>query len=200
MPYTYYIIALTAIISLIGFSNQELYNRLILYPNKMKGSVTEYYRFLTVGLLHADMGHLFFNMFTLYFFGRMVEMYIGGPLFILLYLSALVASSLSTYIKHRDNPSYRSLGASGAVTAVLFASIYIAPWAKIYIFFIPIGIPSIVFAVLYLFYTYYMGKRGQSGINHDAHLWGSLYGLAFMLLADPSHGASFIKELQDFRY
>lgn len=147
----------------------------------------EYYRFLTGGFLHADLMHLIFNLFTLYFFGRNLEWVfiqgdLGGvPAFFLFYGLALVVSDLPSYIKHRHNSSFRSLGASGAVSAVVFATILFSPWEKIYLFG-ALGIPAALYAVLFVAYSIYMGKRGQDGINHDAHLWGGVFGLIGMLI------------------
>ena len=121
-------------------------------------------------------------------------------MFVLLYLSAIVISSLPSFVKNRNNSYYRSLGASGGVAAILFFTIYYSPWSLIRILFIPIGIPSIIFGGLYLAYEAYMSKRGAGNVNHDAHFIGSIYGLLFALVVDPSHGMSFINAIMSPHY
>jgi membrane associated rhomboid family serine protease len=195
---TFIIIAITALVSIAAFSNDALFNRLILWPRRMD-KPAEYYRLLTSGFIHADWNHLIFNMFALYVFGGLVEGLIGG-LFIVLYLTGIVIASLPSFLKNRNNGSFRSLGASGGVAAVVFFNIYFDPWNRIFIFFIPIGIPSVLFAAGYLLYSVIMSRRGRGTINHDAHLWGSLYGLFFAFLVDPSHGRFFIYALTNPRW
>jgi len=121
-------------------------------------------------------------------------------LFLMLYLSAIVLASLPSFLKNRNNSYYRSLGASGGVAAILFFTIYYSPWSKIQILFIPIGIPSILFGVLYLAYEAYMAKRGAGNVNHNAHFVGSVYGLLFALVVDPTHGMSFINAIMNPHY
>lgn len=195
MTFTLIIIIVTAIVSILAFNNAELFNKLILWPRRMDRP-GEYYRLLTSGFIHADYNHLIFNMLSLFFFGSSIENAFSSPLvYLFLYLSAIIIASLPSFIKNRNNSYYRSLGASGGVAAILFATVYFAPWAKIYLFFIPIGIPSIVFAILYLIYSAYMSRRGGSSVNHDAHFWGSVYGFLFALLIDPTHGNSFLYQI-----
>lgn len=193
MSLTIVLIVITCIISFAAFNNHGLMDKLLLWPAKMNEPVT-YYRFLTAGFVHADTTHLAFNMITLYFFGDIINQYIGNELFILLYVLGIVVSCLPSFIKKRGDAGYRSLGASGGVAAIVFAMIYIAPWSKIGLFFL-LYIPSILFAVLYLVYSVYMARKGTGYINHDAHLWGSVFGFLFMLLIDPSHGIFFIEKL-----
>ena len=146
------IIAITCIVSFIGFNNAHLIDQLILWPPAVKRG--QYYRLLSHGLIHADAMHLLFNMFTLFFFGSAVEGLYGeilGPVgFALFYASAIVVAILPTYLVNRDNASYRSLGASGGVSAVVFAFILIHPWVPIYVYFIKL--PAIIYAVLYVAY------------------------------------------------
>jgi membrane associated rhomboid family serine protease len=199
MTYTIIIIAVTALISLAGFNNETIINKLILWPRLMH-KPEEYYRFLTSGFIHADMMHLFFNMFTLYAFGQSVEaillMYVGhSEVFLLLYLTGIIIASIPSFLKNRNNSYYRSLGASGGVATVLFFTIYYAPWSSLRIFPIPVNIPCIVFGALYLAYEVYMSKRGLGNVNHDAHIWGSVYGLIFALFIDPTHGRAFIETI-----
>lgn len=190
------IIVVTVLVSLAAFNNNKLMNDLLLWPAKMN-SPAQYYRLLTSGFVHADYMHLGFNMFSFYFFADLLETNqygIGVERFLILYLSAIVVASMPSYLKKRKNPGYRSLGASGGVAAIIFATIYLYPWQSIYIFF-AIPLPSIVFAVLYLVYSAYAARKGSGGINHDAHFWGAVYGILFMLVIDPSHGMSFIQQL-----
>jgi membrane associated rhomboid family serine protease len=190
--YAILIIAITAVISILAFNNQQLYDKLVLWPRIMR-SPEQYYRLLTSGFIHANWPHLAFNMLTLYFFS-VVDI---GILFPILYLTAIVVSSIPTMIRYRDVSNYRSLGASGGIAAVIFFFIFFFPWAKMYIMFLPFGVPSIIFAVLYLAYSFYMSRAGTDHINHDAHMWGAVYGLAFAFLVDSSHGQTFIHELMN---
>ena len=205
MSYTIIFIAITVLISFAAFNNDTIYNKLILYPRAMHDNPAEYYRLITSGFIHNDWNHLIFNMITFYFIAPSVEFLmamIGKPseMFVLLYLSAIVISSLPSFVKNRNNSYYRSLGASGGVAAILFFTIYYSPWSLIRILFIPIGIPSIIFGGLYLAYEAYMSKRGAGNVNHDAHFIGSIYGLLFALVVDPSHGMSFINAIMSPHY
>jgi len=197
-PVTYALIAITCLVSWMAFNNRKLADRLILWPPAIDKH-KQYDRLLTYGFIHADFMHLLFNMITLYFFGRQIEVLMTGlvgvwvyPLF---YLSALAISILPTYLKNQHNPNYLSLGASGAVSAVLFAFILIAPWQLIFVFFIPL--PAIVFAVLYVGYSVWMDKRGGDRINHSAHLAGAAYGVMFLLIMRPEVLQHFLRELQN---
>ena len=179
---TLLLIAATVLVSWLAFNNPRLADRLILWPPAIQRQ-HQYDRLVTHGFIHADFQHLLFNMITLYFFGRLIERffaaYIGEVGFLLFYLSALVVAILPTYIGHRNDARYRSLGASGAVSAVLFAYILIAPWQQIIVLVIPM--PAIVYAVLYTAYSIYMDRRGQGNVNHSAHLWGAAYGVLFTI-------------------
>ena len=185
-PVTLVLIALNVIFSFFGFSNGTLLTKTIGWPYYEKRN-REYYRFITSGFLHADWIHLFFNMFTLYFFGRAIEVYFsiyglgGNAAYLALYFLGLIMSDIPSYFKHKDNYNYRSLGASGAVASVIFATIVFSPWSSIYLYG-AIKISAAVYAVLFIVYCVYMGKRSGSNINHDAHLWGALFGLAFTLI------------------
>ncbi|MBW7912356.1 MAG: rhomboid family intramembrane serine protease [Taibaiella sp.] len=203
MSITIIIIAITVIVSLVAFSNEELLNKLIFYPAQMN-TPGEYYRFITAGLIHADFIHLFFNMYVLYIFGENVEYvytaYIGKPyLFGVMYFLALIAASLPSFAKHRDNYYYRALGASGAVAAVLFSFVYYAPWTKLYLFGV-LPIPAIIFAALYLIYSAYAAKKGRDNVGHDAHFWGAVFGFVFTIIFDPSHGQVFIQQALSPRF
>ncbi|HUX84367.1 MAG TPA: rhomboid family intramembrane serine protease [Chitinophagaceae bacterium] len=192
------IIVLTCIISFIGFSNPIVINKLILWPALMKEK-SEYYRLVTSGLIHANWGHLIFNMLTLYFFGPVVEVIFGNSfgtgVYLLFYVLALIISDIPTLIKYRNYPNYRSLGASGAISSVLFASIIFDPWNRIYIFFIPIGIPAFIFGLVYLGYCMYMSRQQVDGINHSAHFWGALFGIAFPIMLNPGLINQFIRQI-----
>lgn len=181
-PVTFSLIAVNVIISLIGFSNADFVDKTIMWPYKIKRE-KQYYRFITSGFIHADFFHLLFNMFSFYFFGTAIEHYffqygLGGNVsYLLLYFLGVIIADIPSYLKNQDNYNYKALGASGAVSAVIFACILFNPWGTILIYFIPM--PFIVFAFLYLGYCIYMSKRNIGYVNHDAHLWGSLFGLIF---------------------
>ena len=193
---TWILIGLTVIVSWIGFERPRVMDRLTLWPPAI-GRRHEYDRLVTYGFVHADWMHLLFNMITLYFFGPLAERFYAattGPLtFPLFYLSALVVSILPTYLRHRRDAHYRSLGASGAVAAVLFTFVLLSPWSIIYVFVIPC--PAIVFGVLYLGYSVWADRRGHGNVNHAAHFWGALYGIVFAIVAEPRVVPSFLEKL-----
>ena len=184
-PITYSLIAINVVVSIIGFSNEDFLDKTMLWPYQIKRK-NQFYRFITSGFIHADFIHLIFNMFSFYFFGSAIEYYfahfgLGGNIaYLALYFLALIIADIPSYLKHQDDYNYRALGASGAVSAVIFACILFQPWGTILIYFIPM--PFIVFAFLYLGYCIYMSKKNLGHVNHDAHLWGSLFGLAFTLI------------------
>lgn len=185
-PITLALIIANVIFSLIGFSNAAMVDKTIMWPYRVARE-NQYIRFITSGFLHADYMHLIFNMFTLFFFGRNLELYftaygLGGNIsYLALYFLGLIVSDIPSYLKHKDDYNYRSLGASGAVSAVVFATIIFSPWSSIYIYG-ALKISATVYAILYIFYCVYMGKKSGDNINHDAHLWGSLFGLVFTLI------------------
>ena len=153
----------------------------------------QWHRMLSYGFVHGGWGHLIFNMLTLYFFGPVVEEHFamtfgataGSILFAVLYVSAIAVSTVGDLLKYKDNYHYNAVGASGAVSAILFASILFEPKMGIYIFMIPIPVPGYIFAPLYLLYCWYMAKRNLDNIGHTAHFWGAVYGLVFPLLCKP---------------
>jgi membrane associated rhomboid family serine protease len=193
---TIIIIAITCVVSFFAFKDQVLMQRLILWPPAVKRN-REYWRLASYGLVHADGQHLLFNMLTLYFFGQFVEQIfepaIGEIGYVLFYIGGLVASILPSYAKNENNPNYRSLGASGAVSAIVFAFILVHPWAQIYFYFFPM--PAIIYAALYVGYSIYMDHSGRGNVNHSAHLWGAAYGVAFTLVMEPSRFSAFFRAL-----
>ena len=194
--HTTLIIIVTVIISLLAWQSKALFNRLIFYPPAVaKG---QWYRFLTHGFIHADSMHLLFNMFTLYFFGRAIErfytQYFGGLGFILFYLIAIVVAIVPSYFQHREDSMYLSLGASGGVSAVLFAYILMAPWDMLYLFAV-VPIPAIVFAIAYVAYSIYANHKGGSNINHLAHLWGGAFGVVATIALEPAVIPHFLNAL-----
>ena len=191
---------ITIIASVMGFRQEGLFYKLQLNPFLIVHK-KEYYRILTHSLLHADWAHLIINMIVFFSFGdgllQYFEIYFGelaSVIFLLLYVSAIIISSIYSIIKNKDNSNYNAIGASGAVSAILFANIFFAPWNKIY-FYGVIGVPGILFGAIYLGYSYYMGKKGQDNIGHDAHFWGAVFGLIFPLLVQPSLIHHFINNL-----
>jgi membrane associated rhomboid family serine protease len=186
---TIIIIIITAVTSFVAFSNAKLIDDLIFYPPAVTQQ-RQWYRFITCGFIHADIPHLAFNMISLYMFGEAVEgqfvIMFGAKaklVYLLLYFSALVVCLLPTFSKHKNDYQYKSIGASGAVSAVVFVGILFYPTAKIGIFIIPPIIPGFIFAPIYLFISAYLEKKGADNINHSAHIWGALYGVAFVILA-----------------
>ena len=199
---TLIIIAVTALVSILCFSgtldvNAWMFNAAKVWHRR------QWYRMLSYGLVHSGWGHLFFNMLTLYFFGSVVEQYFGAAfggtlgivLYIVLYVSAIAVSSVWDLIKYKDSPGYNAVGASGAVSAVLFASILFEPKMGIYIYLIPIPVPGYIFAPLYLLYCWYMAKRNKDNIGHTAHFWGAVYGFAFPLVCRPDIFDHFLAQL-----
>lgn len=204
IPFTYILIATTVLISMLAFNNDELFSRLQLNPYQVLHR-KQYYRLITHGFVHAGWWHLFVNMFVLFFFGTAVEAFLNGladagylklPLliYLILYLVSIVfSSSISTY-KHRDDVWYNSVGASGAVSAVLFFTVFFNPWMEIRLY-AAIPIPGIIFAVLYVIYSHYMGRKAKDNINHDAHLLGAVFGFIFPLFIDVSLIQVFLSNL-----
>lgn len=193
---TLVLIIITTLVSLGGFSNPKIMDDLIFYPPAVTQR-NQWYRFITCGFIHADFGHLLFNMLALYFFGDGVESSFksdqlfgaaGGAIYLVLYFSALIVSLLPTYLKHKNNAAYRSLGASGAVSAIVFAGLVLIPSSEVYIYFIPIPIPGFIFAPLYLLISYLLDRRAKDNVNHSAHIWGSVYGAVFVVISSLAIG------------
>ena len=187
---TLIIIIITVLVSVSAFSNEKIMNDLIFYPPAVYHD-RQWYRFFTCGLIHADIMHLAFNMYAFYAFGKNVEQYFafifhekGKVLYLVMYILALIFCLLPTYSRHKTDSHYRSLGASGAVSAVIFASIMLDPVSKIGLIIVPgLGIPGFVFGFLYLGISSYLDRRGGGNINHSAHIWGALFGIAFIIAA-----------------
>ena len=198
---TLIIVAITAIVSIMAFNNSKLYYKYIFNAYQVIHR-KEWYRIFTHALLHGNWPHLIINMLVLFSFGSGLERYFGhffgvnsALLLGILYISAILISSVYSLYKEKDNPYYNAVGASGAVSAVVFASIFFAPLNKVYFFGI-LPIPGIVFAGLYLGYSYYMSQsNAQDNIGHDAHFYGAVYGFIFPLLVDPNVYNVFINQL-----
>jgi membrane associated rhomboid family serine protease len=183
-PVASVIFAVTIAVSLFAFYNDDLYTRFILQPyNVSRGKYL--YTLITSGFIHADWTHLLFNMMTFYFFAFQLEGAIGHWEFALLYGVSLILSDIPTVIKHKNDFWYRSLGASGAISAVVFSAILFNPLGKMMLLFLPIPIPAVLFGVLYLVYCTYASKRGIGNINHDAHFFGALSGILITIILIP---------------
>ncbi len=174
------LLVVTVGISIIAFRNHELLDKLMLHPDQVYYD-RKWYQMLTCGFVHGNGGHLGLNMLSFFFFAFPLEAYLGPLGLTTLYLASIVLANISTVFEHKDDPEYASLGASGGVSAVVFSFILFEPGTKLYLFFIPIGIPAIVYAVGFVAYSYFSGRR-QSGINHNAHLWGALSGILLTLI------------------
>lgn len=183
-PVASLIFVFTIITSLYAFYDHSIYGKFMLHPYSVsKGH--KVWTVVTSGLIHADWMHLFFNMFTFVAFAFTLEQLLGSFKFGLLYFLALILSDLPTIFKHKDHFNYNSLGASGAISAVLFSFILFSPTSKISIMFIPIGIPAWIFGIIYLIYCAYASRNSRDGINHDAHFFGALTGLIFTIIFVP---------------
>lgn len=192
MSITLFIIIATVLVSLPGFNNANFRYQLMMIPSRAYYE-KEYYRLITSGFLHADGLHLFVNMWVLFIFGGPLEdasRQLFGPMgpiiYLLMYLLAIPAANLTTFFKYKSVSHYASLGASGAVSAVLFAYILIHPTSSLYLLLIPIPVNAVIMGLLYLGYSYYMSKRGGDHINHEAHFYGALFGIAFYLVLEPA--------------
>lgn len=179
------ILVLTVGISLLGmYRAPAIINRFLFRPYYLLRE-KQYDTMITSGFIHADVGHLLFNMITFWFFAFPMERHVGTPVFVALYLFGLVTSHGCTWYKHRNNPGYASLGASGAISAVLFAFIVYFPTTTLFIIPFPFPIPAVLFAVGYVAWSWWAAENAQGRINHDAHLCGALSGLVFVGLTDP---------------
>lgn len=197
---TLLIVIVTVLASIAAWQSQALMARLIFYPPAVaRGQVD---RFVTHGFVHADTMHLLFNMITLFSFGHAVQRTfnarLGGLGFLLFYLAALVVAILPTYLQHKEDRRYSSLGASGAVMAVVFSYILFDPWTRIYFFIIPM--PAIVFALLYVGYSIWAHDRGGSSVNHSAHMVGGMFGVVATMLVEPNVIGQFVYQIMHPRF
>lgn len=204
MSITIIIIVVTVAITFYAWSNPELQYKMMLNPHSVN-TRNQWYRFISSGFIHADYIHLGFNMFTLYFFGQAIEYIysayfgdLGLILYVALFLFGIIVSDIPTYLKHRHNPGYNSLGASGGVSAVIFSSILFFPLNDI-CFYAVLCLPGFILGALYLIYSYYMGKKPRNNVNHDAHLYGALFGIIFSIIVQPSVIISFFQEVATYR-
>jgi membrane associated rhomboid family serine protease len=208
---TLVIIVITTLVSIGGFSNRKIIDDLIFYPPAV-GQKKQWWRFFTCGFIHADFGHLILNMYALYIFGIVVENSFtspelfgkkGGLIYLLMYLTALLVCLLPTYRKHKNDYNYRSLGASGAVSAVIFCFILLRPLDKLGLLFIPIMIPGFIFGTLYIIASSLSERRSADRINHSAHIWGAAYGIIFLIVASSLFSSfpvlqNFIDKIQEW--
>lgn len=186
-------IAIISIISYLAFNKPQTKHKLLLNPYRVAHN-GEYYRMLTSGFVHADFNHLLFNMITLFFFGNVVENKLGVVYYLILFIVGILVANLPSYLKYKDLPHYNSLGASGGVSAVLFCSIVYSPTGTLGLYFV-IPIKGFIFAILYLIYSQYASKKGGDNINHDAHIYGALFGIAFAFLANYDMAVEGIRQI-----
>lgn len=204
MSVTIILIILTVIASLYAWNNQDIYQKWIFNPYRIVQK-HEYYRFLTSGFMHGDYGHLFFNMFSLYLIGGPLENYFeavlgtkGILLYVAMYILGIIISDLPTFFKHKNNPHYNSIGASGGVSSVVFSLIVIAPTITFRLFF-AIPITAFIFGALYLIFSYYQARGGRDNINHDAHLYGAIFGIIFTIIFIPDAISNFIYQISNWQ-
>jgi membrane associated rhomboid family serine protease len=201
MTLTLIIITITVLVSILGFNNAELFDKFKFSAYDVKHS-NHWYRFFTYGFLHAGWIHLFINMLVLYSFGAIIEHYfqIYFPdkhllYFLLLYVGGLILSVIPAFGKHKNDVFYNAVGASGAVSAVIFSSIILYPTGKIFMFFIPFAIPAPIFGLIYIFYEVYMSRNARDNIGHDAHIWGAIFGIVYTIALKPALLMIFLQQL-----
>ena len=194
-PASVFLLISIILISLYGlYKNQLLLRNLMLNPYSIV-HYNKWYQVVTSGFVHADIMHLLFNMMSFYFFAFQLEELIGSLSLLLIFFISLILANVSTIIKNRNNPEYYALGASGAVSGIIFSSILFNPLSKIGVIFFPIGIPAPIFGILYLAYCYYASKRSNDMINHEAHFWGALSGILVSILLYPEVVRYFINSV-----
>lgn len=201
---TYFILVFTVIFSLLGFRDRAFFNKYLFNPWRINNDKKEWYTLITHAFLHVDYAHLLFNMFALYSIGLPLEQetfpYFFGAharyFYILLYIGGIIFSSFPTYEKHKNNVTYSAVGASGAISAVLFSFILTNPTATLGLMFLPIPIPAFIFGAIYLAAEWYLGKRGKSHIGHDAHFWGAIFGIVFSIILHPQFIPMFIAQIK----
>lgn len=205
IPVTYILIGLIVAVSFYAFSNETVMARFI-HNAYMVSHRGQYYRFLTSGFIHKDHMHLLWNMFSFFFFGRAVEEIfkiifgdvIGIISYLGLFLLGIVVSDIPAYFKNRDNPGYNSLGASGGVSSVIFAFILFQPLQDICLYF-ALCIPGFIMGTLYVIFSWYQGRRSNDNINHDAHLYGALFGLIFCGVMVPESIPLFFEQIKNWK-
>ena len=200
---TFVLIGITILISFSAFNNRQFQARWIFNPY-LVNTRKQYYRFISSGFIHADWIHLIFNMIALYFFGRTIEFIftinygiLGKVYFLILYLGGVIISDIPSYLKHKGNPGFNSLGASGGVASVLFGSILYRPMVDLCLYGI-LCLPAFILGTLYLIYSYFSGKRMADNINHDAHLFGALFGIVFTIALNPPVVIGFFNQIKEF--
>ncbi|MTI19963.1 rhomboid family intramembrane serine protease [Fulvivirga sp. RKSG066] len=195
----------TSIISIYAWQNQDLTRKWIFNPYSVN-KYGQYYRFITSGFLHGSWLHLIFNMLVLWMFGEQVEAIfsaiygpvIGKVIFGALYLIGIIVSDIPTFFKHRHAAYYNALGASGGVSSILFSSILFNPNQELCLYGL-LCLPGIIWGVIYIIYSFYMGRQQSDNINHDAHLYGGLFGIVFTIIAFPSVIPHFIEQLMQLK-
>ena len=206
MSITIIIIILTVIVSLQGFNNPAFIEQTKHWPYR-EAKAGEYWRLISSGFVHANWIHLGINMFVLWQFGEYVELLyqtifgslFGGILYVVMYLSCIAFADLPTFFKHRENYHYGGIGASGAVSGIVFIFVLVNPWNMLYIWGI-LPIPAIVGGIAYLWYSNYASRNSQSNIDHDAHFYGAIYGVLFTLIAQPSLFNVFLQQIADLPF
>lgn len=201
---SFIIIIATLAISIPAFKRSDIFYKYDFNPYYIVNN-KEQIRFISHAFLHADGWHLGINMFVLFMFGGATESYFaayagskGTLYFLLLYLGGILFSALPSYRKHQHNPNYHSVGASGAVSAVVFSSVIFSPGTELCLYGLPfLCFPGIVWAIVYIIYSYKKGQQANDHINHDAHLWGAIYGVVFTLLILPETIPAFISQVMD---
>lgn len=205
MSITYIFIGITVLVSWYGFNQTNVIRQFIMNPYLIN-TRDQYYRFISSGFIHRDFIHLLWNMISLYFFGSIVEQAFkiifgdvkGSLYFIVLYLLGIIVSDIPTYFKHKNNPGYNALGASGGVASVIFVSIILLPLNKICLYF-ALCVPGFILGIGYLIYSYYHGRKSTDNINHDAHLYGALFGLVFCIIMYPPSLKNFFLQIMEWQ-
>jgi membrane associated rhomboid family serine protease len=205
MSVTILLIILISLVSYFAWQKPALQQKLLFHPYSVKHR-NEYFRFITGGFVHSGWLHLFFNMFTFYFFGNVLEVVFGRMFgtegfayLVSLLIFGIIVSDIPTYFKYKDAPHYRAVGASGGVSAVVFCSIMFFPTNDLCLYGI-ICIPGFILGPLFLIYSYYQGKRMADNINHDAHFYGALFGVAFSFFVDPQVMGRFIEQVAGYQF
>ena len=203
MSLTLILIIITVLISYSCFNNLELRSKLMFTPYIIDRD-KQYYRFITSGFIHADFLHLLFNMFVLWMFGGYVEQIfvaiygtVGYGIYLALYILGIIISDIPSFIRHKDEPHYNALGASGGVSSILFSFIMFDPLQDLCLYGL-ICLPGFIWGVLYIVYSVYMSKQKRDNVNHDAHLWGGIFGIVFTTIVVPGVISSFLEQLKDF--